>query len=71
MNKDNSGKSFIFTKLRADAGVGTALTIKNWGPLNLQPLTIRFDMPLFLNAIPANESDYFAFRWVLGISRSF
>lgn len=71
LNKDNTGKSFIFTKLRADAGIGTALTIKNWGPLNLQPLTIRFDMPLFLNAIPANESDYFAFRWVLGISRSF
>lgn len=57
--------------VRADAGVGTALTIKKWGPLQLvNPLTIRFDMPLFLNRAPATE-EFLQFRWVLGISRAF
>jgi hypothetical protein len=58
--------------IRADAGIGTALTIKHWGPLQLaSPLTLRFDMPLFLNITPAQDPDYFQFRWVVGISRSF
>ncbi|MBL0127282.1 MAG: M1 family metallopeptidase [Flavobacteriales bacterium] len=57
---------------RADAGAGFALTIKRWGPLtDLKPLTIRFDMPLLLSALPAGETDYFAFRYVVAIGRSF
>jgi aminopeptidase N len=57
--------------LRADAGLGSALTIKKWGPLDLvKPLTIRFDMPFFLNRPPAIE-EYFQFRWILSISRAF
>jgi aminopeptidase N len=57
---------------RADAGVGAAFTIKKWGPLvDLKPLTIRFDMPLVLSALPASESEYVAFRYVLSIGRSF
>ncbi len=57
--------------VRADAGLGTTFTIKRWGPLDLvKPLTIRFDMPFFLNRPPAVE-EYFQFRWVLGISRAF
>jgi hypothetical protein len=55
-----------------DAGVGTALTIKKFGPFqNIQPLTIRFDMPLFITRIPAVQTDYIAFRWLLGVSRAF
>lgn len=72
ISKDITGKKFDFTGFRADAGVGTALTIKKFGPLNdIKPLTVRFDMPLFLNRIPAVESSYFAFRWVLGVNRCF
>lgn len=72
MNRDNNAKRFEFTTLRADAGLGTALTIKRFGFLDMvEPLTIRFDMPLFLNVIPATENNYFAFRWLVGVSRSF
>jgi aminopeptidase N len=56
-------------KLRADAGIGTALTIK-FSPYDIKPLTIRFDMPLFLNSPPA-VSDYFAFRYVVSVNRAF
>lgn len=57
---------------RADAGAGFALTIKRWGPLtDIKPLTLRFDMPLFLSAIPAGEQDHFAFRYVVAVGRSF
>jgi aminopeptidase N len=57
---------------RSDAGAGAALTIKRFGPLdNIKPLTIRFDMPLVLSAIPAGESEHLVFRWVVGIGRSF
>lgn len=35
--------------LRADAGIGAALTIKKFGVLQTaNPLTIRFDVPFFL-----------------------
>jgi len=72
LSKNVTGKKFDFTGFRADAGVGTALTIKRFGPLsNINPLTVRFDMPLFLNRIPAVESNYLAFRWVLGVNRCF
>ena len=65
-------KELNLSDFRADAGVGAALTIKKWGNLQkLEPLTIRFDMPLFLNRIPAVETDYVKFRWVIGISRAF
>jgi aminopeptidase N len=54
-----------------DAGLGTAFTIKRWGKLDaIKPVTIRFDMPVFLNRPPFGEQ-YFKFRWVLGVSRSF
>ena len=57
---------------RADAGIGAALTLRKFGPLSgIKPLTIRFDMPLVLSNIPAGESDHVAFRYVVGIGRSF
>lgn len=61
-----------FAEPRADAGVGTALTIRRWGVLQtVKPLTIRFDMPVFLSRTPALDPDYVKFRWVLGINRAF
>jgi hypothetical protein len=57
---------------RADAGAGAALTIKKFGPLqDIKPLTLRFDLPLVLSSLPAGESEHFAFRYVVGIGRSF
>ncbi|OFY84005.1 MAG: hypothetical protein A3F72_18465 [Bacteroidetes bacterium RIFCSPLOWO2_12_FULL_35_15] len=58
--------------VRVDAGLGCALTIKKFGKLQtVQPLTIRFDMPFFLNKIPATDKDYLQYRFVVGISRAF
>ena len=67
-----SGEQLRLAKPRADAGAGVALTIKRFGPLrDIKPLTVRFDMPLLLSALPATESEHFAFRYVVGIGRSF
>lgn len=58
--------------LRLDAGIGAAFTIKKWGVFEkAQPLTLRFDMPLFLNRAPYGAPQYLAARWLLGISRAF
>jgi hypothetical protein len=58
--------------IRADAGAGAAFTIKRFGPLvDIKPLTIRFDVPFLLTALPASEADHLAFRYVVGIGRSF
>ncbi|MBK8499424.1 MAG: hypothetical protein IPL52_11575 [Flavobacteriales bacterium] len=34
-------------------------------------LTIRFDAPVFLSALPATETEHLAFRYVVSIGRSF
>ncbi|MBP6311359.1 MAG: M1 family metallopeptidase [Flavobacteriales bacterium] len=68
----NGNEQITFAKPRADAGAGVALTIKKFGPLvDIKPLTIRFDMPLILSALPAGQPDNFAFRYVVAIGRSF
>ncbi len=72
INYNYPNEKLAFPGLRADAGVGTALTIKRWGPLQMvNPLTIRFDMPLFLNTPPATDDDFVQFRWIIGIGRAF
>jgi hypothetical protein len=61
-----------WSKLRTDAGIGTALTIKKLGPFEkFSPFTIRFDMPLLLSSPPFAKPDFFAWRWLLGVSRAF
>jgi aminopeptidase N len=60
------------SKLRADAGLGLALTIKRWGALqNTQPFVIRCDFPLYLSDVPFAEQNNFKFRWMIGVSRAF
>ena len=72
INYNHSNEVIAYDDLRADAGLGLTFTIKRWGALqNVKPLTIRFDMPFFLNSTPATDPDYVQFRWVLGINRSF
>jgi aminopeptidase N len=58
--------------LMASAGAGFALTIKKWGQWDkAKPLTLRFDIPAFLNNTPFVDGDYVKFRWVVGVNRSF
>jgi aminopeptidase N len=64
-----TGSDNTFGKFRMDAGIGTAVTMK-FGPFDIKPLTLRFDMPFFINAAPA-VSEYFKFRYVVGINRAF
>lgn len=72
INYNPPGEEVKFADVRADAGIGAALTIKRWGVLQtVNPLTLRFDMPFFLNRIPATETKYFKFRWVVGVNRAF
>jgi hypothetical protein len=72
LNTNTSKEVLKFGDVRADAGVGAALTVKRWGPLQLaKPLTVRFDIPLFLNITPAQDPQYLMFRWVVGINRTF
>jgi outer membrane protein assembly factor BamA len=62
----------IWSDIRVDAGVGFALTIKKWGWFDkAKPLTLRFDMPLFLNRPPAANPEYTAFRYLVGVNRTF
>ena len=66
INYNTTFENLAFADIRADAGVGTALTIRRWGKLQkVNPLTLRFDMPLFLNRIPSTETNYIAFRWLV------
>ncbi len=58
--------------IHADAGLGLTLKIKKFGALQtVNPLTIRFDMPFFLNQIPATDKGYIQYRYVIGINRAF
>ncbi|MBL7965027.1 MAG: M1 family metallopeptidase [Flavobacteriales bacterium] len=64
--------TLLLDSFRADAGVGGALTIKRWWKLtDIKPLTIRFDMPLYISNVPAADPDGFVFRYVVGIGRTF
>jgi aminopeptidase N len=62
----------IVNLIKADAGIGTSLTIKKFGPMQtIQPLTVRFDVPLFLNSTPNSAPEFVQFRWVIGINKAF
>ncbi|MEI7595171.1 MAG: M1 family metallopeptidase [Bacteroidota bacterium] len=72
INKNKAWENISFARFRADAGIGAALTIKKWGNIQkAEPLTIRFDAPIWLNRIPAVDKDYLMYRWVISISRAF
>jgi len=72
MGYNHNNEKPAFDDLRADAGIGSTFTIKRFGPLQMvKPLTIRFDVPLFLNSTPAADPAYVEFRWVVGINRTF
>ena len=60
------GPLTLSSGLLADAGFGFLVTphVMHWG----KPYTLRFDVPLFLSAVPNNES-YFQPRFVFGLGR--
>ena len=64
--------STSWSSLHVDAGVGFAFTIKNWGVFEkAKPLTIRVDLPIFLNRPPYSNDQYATLRYVVGINRAF
>lgn len=68
----NTTPTNYWSDVRVDAGLGTAFTIKKWWFLSkAKPLTLRFDVPVFLNRPPYANPQYAAFRYVIGINRSF
>ncbi|MFN6945013.1 MAG: M1 family aminopeptidase [Cytophagaceae bacterium] len=69
LNYQLSPGNSAFGKVRMDAGIGTAMNIK-FSPLTINPLVIRFDMPLFLNTPPPTEN-FLQLRYVIGVSRAF
>jgi aminopeptidase N len=72
INTNAPSKATVMSDLIVDAGVGVAVSIQKWGPLyGVKPLTIRFDMPFFINRLPFAEKDYFQTRWMIGINRAF
>jgi len=71
INFQNSQGNSEWGTYRADAGIGATFTIKRWWKFNnLNPFTIRFDVPFVVSHAPAGENNV-AFRWVLGINRAF
>lgn len=61
-----------FNPIRMDAGLGAAITLKRLGPVEeIDPVTLRFDMPFFLNRTPAEDPEFFQYRWLVGIERAF
>jgi aminopeptidase N len=61
-----------WSDLRIDAGLGAAFTIKSFGVFEkAKPLTLRIDLPLFLNRAPYSNTNYVAVRYVVGVNRAF
>jgi hypothetical protein len=72
INTNAPGKANTMSDVMADAGVGTTFSIVRWGRLyNIKPLTVRFDVPLFISRLPYEETDYIQFRWMIGINKAF
>lgn len=72
INTNAPGKATVMCDVMLDAGAGITLNVMRYGPLSgIKPLTIRFDCPFFINRLPFAEKDYFQFRWMFGINRSF
>jgi len=71
INVNRPAEALEFSNIRMDAGAGATLEIKRWASFtDLKPLTVRLDLPLFLNRPPASE-EYIAFRWLIGFERAF
>ncbi len=62
----------MWSDVRVDAGLGFAFTVKSWGVFEkAKPLTLRIDLPFFLNRPAFNNAQYATVRYVIGINRTF
>ena len=72
MGFQNEKKTLSMSDIKMDAGLGFALQIKTYPSLTeIEPFTIRFDMPFYVNTLSANETQTIKFRYLIGIGRSF
>lgn len=68
----NAKPTNLLSDIRVDAGVGAAFTIRKWGPFEkAKPLTLRIDVPFFLNRPPFANPQYFNLRYVVGVNKCF
>ena len=68
----NAAPAGIWSDLRVDAGLGCAFTVTHWGVFEkAKPLTLRIDLPFFVNRPPYGNPEYLKLRYVVGINRSF
>jgi len=67
-----SPNTTYWSSVHVDAGVGFAFTIKNFGVFEkAKPLTLRIDLPVFLNRPPYSNDQYATLRYVIGVNRAF
>jgi hypothetical protein len=72
ININQPGTANVMSDLLVDAGAGITLSVNRWWRLyGIKPLTIRFDVPFFINRLPYAERDHFQFRWMLAVNRAF
>jgi aminopeptidase N len=63
---------YLWSNVHVDAGVGMAFTIRKWWFFdNARPLTLRLDLPVFLNRPPYSNDQYATLRYVIGVNRAF
>ena len=70
LNSNNLGEDLELSDIRTDAGVGMSFTVfKNID--NIEPLTVRVDLPWIMNKPPFGENFIDFNRFVIGINRAF
>ncbi len=70
IDKASISKLPRFKRVYMDAGVGVNFTVTQWWKFDkLKPVTLRVDMPLFLNIKPYSDESHFKFRWMLGLEK--
>jgi aminopeptidase N len=70
LNSNKLDDNLVLGNFRADAGLGSTFTLfKNIN--NINPLTLRIDLPWFMNRPPFGENFLDFNRFVIGINRTF
>jgi len=63
---------YMWSNVHVDAGLGMAFTIRKWWFFDkARPLTLRLDLPVFLNRPPFGNDQYATLRYVVGVNRAF
>jgi len=70
INTNTLNQALTFGNLRADAGIGATITLFKRID-NISPLTLRVDLPWFMNRPPFGEDYFSTKRFVFGLNRTF